>query len=548
MTRYFNTHGPVNEEEHYVVSRQALVAELAAQIAEGHYFTIYAPRQMGKTTLLRRLAATLRAHPAMLPLVLSFEAFEAWPLSDFLQGFALDLGRALQTALQERNEPAVDTIRQIFTATLPTSFFALRELFVQLHEALPNQQLVLIIDEFDSTPHSALSPLLQMWRQIYLTGAARSLHSVVLVGLQNIATLNLGRSSPFNIARQVELSSFTVAEVADLLNQYTTETGQPFTANAQATLYTETEGHPFLVNRLAAILTEEMALNRTQPITEAELIIARDRLIEESNYNFEALLRRANEHRTELINMLFGGIYPFNRNDPLVRTLQMDGIIARNAEGNCRIANPIYGRVLLAAFRSPQFNVQGAMLVNGYDFRTHIVNGELQMGLLLTRFRQFIERRGREAFKITPMPQEATGQYLLMAYLDNAVRQVGGDLFTEIDSGNGRLDLIVTHHGRRYIVETKVWHGPKKFDEGLEQLESYLEQEGERVGYYVVFHARPRVYGKLSYPELEFTLQRPKATIYVYLVRLGPLFDENEDDSTSETSATATDEETNILA
>ncbi|TGN99677.1 hypothetical protein PN36_35150 [Candidatus Thiomargarita nelsonii] len=71
---------------------------------------------------------------------------------------------------------------------------------------------------------------------------------------------------------------------------------------------------------------------------------------------------------------------------------------------------------------------------------------------------------------MTPMPQEATGQYLLMAYLDLLVRQIGGDLFTEIDSGEGRMDLIVVYRGHRYVVETKMWYGQAKFDEGVEQV------------------------------------------------------------------------------
>ena len=33
--RYFNTHGPVNETEHYVVPRKELVTEIAAKIEEG---------------------------------------------------------------------------------------------------------------------------------------------------------------------------------------------------------------------------------------------------------------------------------------------------------------------------------------------------------------------------------------------------------------------------------------------------------------------------------------------------------------------------------
>ena len=35
--RYFNTYGPVNEQEHYVVSRSVLLTEIAAQVEVGHY-------------------------------------------------------------------------------------------------------------------------------------------------------------------------------------------------------------------------------------------------------------------------------------------------------------------------------------------------------------------------------------------------------------------------------------------------------------------------------------------------------------------------------
>jgi len=54
--RYFNTLGPVNQTEHYVVSRRELITDLVMQIERGTYFTLYAPRQMGKTTLMRDLA------------------------------------------------------------------------------------------------------------------------------------------------------------------------------------------------------------------------------------------------------------------------------------------------------------------------------------------------------------------------------------------------------------------------------------------------------------------------------------------------------------
>lgn len=58
--RYFNTHGPVEADKHYVVARQSLVDRLVGQIEQGKYFTIFAPRQMGKTTLLRQLKAGMQ--------------------------------------------------------------------------------------------------------------------------------------------------------------------------------------------------------------------------------------------------------------------------------------------------------------------------------------------------------------------------------------------------------------------------------------------------------------------------------------------------------
>jgi hypothetical protein len=348
-----------------------------------------------------------------------------------------------------------------------------------------------------------------------------------LIGLQNIATLNLGRSSPFNIARQIQLPLFTLAQVQALFNQYRRETAQPIVEGVIKEIHALTGGQPFLVNRLAAIITEEIATERTRPISHANLLGALSKLVRERNYNYETLVRHAKSSQEPVLRILFGARLKFTLNTPWVGALNMHGIVTEDAQGFCEIANPIYKRILSDYFQPLESDLQAAILVNSYDLRCHVVGDELQMDQLLSRFREFVERRGREAFKVTPMPQEATGQYFLMAYLDLLVRQVGGDLFTEIDSGSGRLDLIVVFRGHRYVIETKIWYGAAAFDEGLDQLEGYLETEGQTVGYYVVFHARPRVYGKLTYEQLERVEQRERVKIYVYLVRLGAVFDES---------------------
>jgi AAA+ ATPase superfamily predicted ATPase len=528
--RYFNTYGPVNETEHYVVPRTELVTALIKQIERGTYFTIYAPRQMGKTTLLQRLEKILSTQGTYLPLIFSFESSEKAPVAEFLDAFYEDLVERILECLP--SHPQVAKIQSLNNQKPSNDFYAYRKLFRALHKLTPMPQFVLIIDEFDGIPQGAISNMLQTWREIYLTRPApRTLQSIILIGLQNIATLNLGRSSPFNIARELQLASFTLLQVQDLMSQYSTETGQTFEPGVIKEIHRLTGGHPFLVNRLAMIMTEEVATERTRPISHTHLQTTLKKLVRERNYNYESLTRHAREYQEEVLRILFGALFKFTLNTPWVNALNMHGVIMRNEPGFCEIANPIYEHILTDYFQPLESDLQAAILVNSYDLRQHIVGNELQMDELLSQFRQFIERRGREAFKVTPMHQEATGQYLLMAYLDLLVRQIGGDLFTEIDSGEGRMDLIVSYRGHRYVIETKIWYGQARFEQGVEQLEDYLETEGTTVGYLVVFHARPKVYGKLTQDQLELVLERKKSKIYVYLVRLGALFDESENAS-----------------
>lgn len=536
--RYFNIHGPVNEQQHYVVPRRQLVSELIAQIKRGSYFTIYAPRQMGKTTLLRRLEEILSSHDNFLPITFSLESSEGAPVADFLNTLYEELVERIVSALQ--SHPQVEELSALQSQKPSDDFYAYRKLFITLNTLTPKPQFVLIIDEFDGTPQQAISRLLLTWREIYLTQPApRALQSVVLIGLQNIAALNLGRSSPFNIARQLQLSPFTNQQVQHLLEQHTEETGQLFEPSVMTEIYRLTNGHPFLVNRLAALLTEEIVTERSQAIRDADVQTALHRLLRERNYNHETLVRRASEYKEEVLRVLFGARLKFAFHTPWVNTLQMHGLIQENAEGFCDISNPIYKRILTHYFQPLESDLQAAILVNSYDLRQHVIGDELEMDALLSRFREFVERRGREAFIVTPMPQEATGQYLLMAYLDLVVRLLGGDLFTEVWSGEGRMDLIVVYRGHRYVIETKIWHGPIKFEQGVKQLEGYLETERQSVGYLVVFHARPRVYGKLTHKQLEFVLEREQAKIHVYLVRLGALFSKKKATS-SKDNATKT--------
>src|SRR6185503_3335249 len=64
--RKFSSYGPVDPTEHFAVERRELVEQCVAQLVgnpdkEGHFFTIWAPRQAGKTWIMRRAIEEIRA-------------------------------------------------------------------------------------------------------------------------------------------------------------------------------------------------------------------------------------------------------------------------------------------------------------------------------------------------------------------------------------------------------------------------------------------------------------------------------------------------------
>ena len=118
--------------------------------------------------------------------------------------------------------------------------------------------------------------------------------------------------------------------------------------------------------------------------------------------------------------------------------------------------------------------------------------GQIDMDRLLDNFRDFITRAGFRILQVPDTPQEYVGQNLLYAYFDQFVSIIGGAMYLEVQTGRGRIDLLIIHNARKYIVETKIWEGVRRYEAGKKQLSAYLKLEGVTEGYYVVFDHRQK--------------------------------------------------------
>ena len=506
--RRFGTQGRVYPEEHYIVLRTEETANFIDRVKDGKYIVLFAPRQTGKTTFFRlALEALRKKDPTYFPIQLDFQTMRNAAPATFYERLYYMIQRQIKNVFQKCGGVPSETLTQFLENTTLTDHFSMEEFFENLanfldsdsHEDVPAfKRVVLLIDEFDGIPQTVVSDFLYALRQIYLSGKPRCPHSVGIVGVKSITQLDYDRSiSPFNIQDEFRLPNFTLEQVQGLFGQYTAEVGQAFAQEVIEAVHKQTAGQPFLVNRLAQILTEELDVSKTETLTLLHFAGAHKRLLREGNTNIDHLrtnVRRDRRFESILLQIAsYESGVPFNPDDPLMNELVTYGVIAEGPDGLCEIINPIYQHRILQIFK-PTFNgLENTYFpedtgMNFIDYLT--AAGQLEMEALLNNFQGFIARAGFRILQVPNTPQEYVGQHLLYAYLDHFVRIVGADMFLEVQTGRGRIDLLIIHNQRKYIVETKIWEGVRYYQSGKKQLAAYIKSEEAVEGYYVVFDHR----------------------------------------------------------
>ncbi|RKU09232.1 hypothetical protein C6501_15485 [Candidatus Poribacteria bacterium] len=497
--RWFETRGPVYPEDNYVVARAEELADFVDRLEKGRYIVLFAPRQTGKTTFFRNALDALEGkRNGYFPVQLNFERYVDVSLSDFYNYLYDDLCIKIENVYEKQGSKPSEDITYFLDNAEITDHVTMGEFFNQLGGLLEKQRFVMIIDEFDATPPSALRGFLHSLRQIYLSGKDRCPYSVGIVGVKNIPQLNYDRSiSPFNIQDEFKLPNFTLEQVQELLFQYTDEVGQPFVPEVVASIHKQTAGQPVLVNRFAQILTEEMDIPKSEPITMDHFTNAHVKLLRERNTNIDHLItnvRRDRRFETLLMKIAsYDESVEFSLYNELVSELATYGVIAEGADGRCEIVNPIYHYCIMQAFK-PAVNglEQDYLPEDTHDgFQDYLTpDGHIQMEALLDNFRDFIARVGFKILQVLETPQEYVGQHLLFAYLSQFVQIVGGTMYLEVQTGRGRLDILILHNHQKYIVETKIWGGDTRYQAGKAQLAAYVSSEKAVEGYYVVFDHR----------------------------------------------------------
>jgi len=496
IPKYFNTTGPCEAKQHYMVPPLPRVPEAPEIAARGGYFVLHAPRQSGKTTFLRAFARSLSAGGDYAAVYLSCEAAEAKGDDDVAaqESIVRELVREASVQLPEDLRPA-PLPERLDSAALLTDVLS------AWCERCP-RRVVLLLDEIDAVRGQSLVSVLRQLRAGFPKRPDHAPWSVMLCGLRDVRDYKaasggdperLGTASPFNVKlKSLTLSTFTDEEVRALLLQHTAETGQAFEAPALLRLTELAGGQPWLVNAIANEVIGEMKV--AGPITRAHVETAKERLILARATHLDSLASKLAEPRVRrVIGPLLAGELPEPDtvfDDDVSYVVDLGLVKSRPL----RVANEIYREVIARVLSSP---VQETVTADPRRFvRT---DGRFDLDVLLREFAAFWVEQGESMVEGVTYA-ESGAQLVLMAYLQRVVNG-GGVVGREYGIGRRRIDLLIEwpftdaegkQQLQREAIELKVWRDGRvdPLPEGLKQLDEYLERTGLHDGVLVLFDRR----------------------------------------------------------
>jgi hypothetical protein len=450
------------------------------------FFVIHAPRQSGKTTLLKSLARRIKAGTDRHALYCSLESVQG--INEAPRGVSAILN-CLQLAL--KYHPALsnavpDYLRESDENTAVRSF--LTELAIGA-----KRPVVIFFDEADCLGGETLISFLRQLRDGYVNrGEIPFVHSLALVGMRNIRDYKgqlrpdshtLGSASPFNIAvENITLQDFSREEIASLFQQHTDDTGQIFPADLTDQVFALTRGQPWLVNAIAREMVVKICRNDFgKPLDNAMAEAAAQQIILRRDTHVDSLLERLQESRVQRIiePVLLGEGESIQRGANDFQYVRDLGLI-RIDQGVIRIANPIYSEVFARTLNGDLQSMLPVELVHRW------MNAQsIDMTGLLMSFQEFW-RDNSAAWRERFQYKEAAPHLILLAFLQRVVNG-GARISREFATGTRRVDVFVEYAGKRYPIELKLVRGTKTREEGPLQLARYMNTLSAQEGWLLLF-------------------------------------------------------------
>ncbi len=493
--RKFSSYGSVSKKLHYYVPREELITQACRQLVGedmddgGHYITIWAPRQCGKSWIMREVLWRLWEDDRFHVLKLNLEHLKMMKDADRI---AAAIGEDLIRKLNIENA-SVSGMNDFHT------------LF--LKEAI-KKPLILIMDEFDALTEESIAGFAGVFRNIYnirREDPAPSgqkeylLHAVALIGVRAVLGVENAKGSPFNVQRSVNIPNLTDEEVSAMFGWYERESGQKVEQEVADSVFYETRGQPGLVSWFGELLTETYNKTPGEPITMRHFrYVFRMAVKALPNNNVINIISKAKQTPyREVVLELFrtDQKVAFAFDDPDLNFLYMNGVIDTEETDDdlyVRFSSPFVQKRLFNYFSRELFPDMGRLIELFDDLSDIFTPGGLHIGSLIRRYEKYLRKNREWLLKDAPRRSdlrvtEAVYHFNLYEFLKGFFANEKVRVWPEFPTGNGEIDLIIEYEGTRYGLELKSFTNDRNYRESLKQAAKYGKSLKLSVIWLIVF-------------------------------------------------------------
>ncbi len=513
--RFFNTTGPCNPEDHYMLdAEERLVgAQLHRYISDKLYWVLHAPRQTGKTTFLQSWMREINSGDEAIACYVSVERCQGF--ADASESMPM-MAESVRTYAERAGLPVPEMPESQPGSMLDT-------ILGKWAELIAPKSLIVLFDEVDVLEGETLISFLRQLRGGFASrGVGKFPVSVALVGMRDLkdyVTAAKGGippnpGSPFNIKEDsATLSNFSKNDIIKLFAQRTEETGQQITPEALDYVYDQSKGQPWIVNSLFKRATLRILdADSRETVTIDHIMQAREQMIMARETHLDALGERLKDPRIKNViqTILTGEPDPAMAEGEAFRLCLDLGLVCIE-NGTPGIANPIY-RETLARYLT--YSMQ--LAIPAPEWQWQKPDGTLNMGGLLDEFQKFW-RRNSELWEQKSDYTEAFPHLLLMAFLQRVING-GGYIEREYAAGRGRMDLAVKYNGTWNIIEIKLVHDYENYEtveeEGIEQVKRYRDKIDSSADCYLIVFDRRSDAKKRAWNERLKRVETDRVTVF----------------------------------
>ena len=482
--RKFSSYGLVEMDRHFYAPREKLLnmamQDIIGDHAQGgHYVTVWAPRQTGKSTLMLQVVEQIKQ------------------IGDF------EVGKiSLQSAKNDTTDADVfKTLHIELSLTFQKKFEMVHEwkdLFRLFSRDYFDKPLILIIDEFDALKEDFINKFANQFRDIYLrrqeeksmTSAEKSclLHGLALIGVRSVLGIENVKGSPFNVQRSIHIPNLTRDEVYLIFNWYEKENKQSIDPEVIDKIYYEFRGQPGLTCWFGELLTEKYNNDHLQPITnkqfdyvysEAANVLPNNNIlniiskVKQSPYrHFVLKLFQTNEKIL------------FKYDNDQINYLYMNGVIDIEKEGVkkfVRFSSPFVQKRLFSHFSERLFDEPGQLVEPFTKLDQVISKDSLNIKNLMRLYESYLHKNKKWLLKDAPRRKdmrifEAVYHFSLYMYLYRFLETKKCQVWPEFPTGNGKIDLLILYANKLYGIELKSYTDENAYHDAIDQAADYAVQ------------------------------------------------------------------------